>query len=93
LSFVEPGLRKVLYRALSGVRYSPSQLHVAVDWLVAESKLELVDKVDNDHEFDALLSAWATREGYSRGWQDLLRTNPITSSRLKRQLSLAIIGA
>jgi len=43
----------------------------AADWFVQYSKLDLVDAIDDDHQLDALLSAWATREGYARGWQDL----------------------
>jgi hypothetical protein len=62
---------KVLYRALTGKRYVMEQLTAAVQWFASDSKIDLADKIDDDHQFDALLSAWATREGYAQGWQDL----------------------
>jgi len=62
---------KVLYRELRGTRYTPMDWRAAADWFVQYSKLDLVDAIDDDHQLDALLSAWATREGYARGWQDL----------------------
>jgi hypothetical protein len=62
---------KVLYRALTGERYALEKLPVAVQCFASQANIECVDEVDNDHQFDALLSAWATREGYTQGWQDL----------------------
>jgi Protein of unknown function (DUF429) len=62
---------KVLFRALRGKRYVLRQLSDAVQWFASHSKVDLADRIDDDHQFDALLSAWATREGYTQGWQDL----------------------
>ena len=62
---------KVLFRALRGEKYVLQQLSDAVQWFKVKSALNFADKIDNDHQFDALLSAWATREGYTQGWQEL----------------------
>ena len=62
---------KVLYWALTGGRYAAEQFPAAARGFEFSHNLELAGPIDDDHQFDALLSAWATREGYTRGWQDL----------------------
>lgn len=62
---------KMLYREISGARYVLTELCVAVQRFVRYSNLKCGDAIANDHEFDAVLSAWATRQGYANGWQDL----------------------
>ena len=52
---------KVLYRELTGKRIALEQLPAAVQWLMFSSKLYLLGTMDNDHQFDPVLSAWATR--------------------------------
>ena len=70
---------KMLYRCVAGSRYSVTDLHAAVQWFVGHSNVVLIDPISNDHAFDAALSAWATRQGYESGWQDLViqEANPI----------------
>jgi hypothetical protein len=69
----------MLYRCVAGSRYSVTDLHAAVQWFVGHSNVVLIDPISNDHAFDAALSAWATRQGYESGWQDLViqEANPI----------------
>jgi hypothetical protein len=63
---------KVFYYAMAGKRYEPKNWRSAARWFARRSDLSLTD-IDNDHEFDAVLSAWATREGYANHWQDLAK--------------------
>ena len=63
---------KVLFHALTGKRYRPADLARAVEWFAGHSSLTIAGDISNDDQFDALLSAWATREGYAVGWQDLV---------------------
>lgn len=66
---------KVLWAHLeTGIRY-PRNLGedtAAVDWLANAADAEMSPK--NEHEFDALLSAWAAAQGLRRVWtRDLVR--------------------
>jgi hypothetical protein len=63
---------KLLFYAISGKRYRPADLAGAVEWFANYSSLTIIGDISNDDQFDALLSAWATREGYADGWQDLV---------------------
>jgi hypothetical protein len=64
-------IRSCFY-AISGKRYRPADLAGAVEWFANYSSLTIIGDISNDDQFDALLSAWATREGYADGWQDLV---------------------
>ena len=62
---------KVLYFALSGKKYSYARS--MVDWL--SERVDLAGKqIRNEHEWDAVFSAWATVQGMqpNSGWQDLM---------------------
>lgn len=63
---------KVLFSALSGSRYRKDALPVAIDWFVSYAKLSPITAV-NDHEFDAVMSAWVTRAGLQGNWSDLVQ--------------------
>lgn len=62
---------KVLFYALAGQRYRPNEIDAAIRWFLAHSGLDS-NQVRNEHELDALISAWATRFGMSQGWSDLV---------------------
>lgn len=62
---------KVLYYALSGKKYKSGQ--GILDWLC--ERVDLAGKrIQNEHEWDAVLSAWATAVAFAEesGWQDLM---------------------
>ncbi|MGO8614702.1 hypothetical protein ACC797_22850 [Rhizobium ruizarguesonis] len=61
---------KVLFHALHGSRYSKRDMSLAVDWFMTKSKLSAIE-IGNEHEFDAIISAWAAREGVLNNWRDL----------------------
>lgn len=70
---------KVLYYALSRPRQKYAYGRGMVDWLLQQfqSGLQLRKPIDNEHEWDALMSAWATWKGLSRAWQaDLMDSVP-----------------
>lgn len=63
---------KVLYYALTGSRYNwPSEMGT---WLQAELGGPQRPKIKTEHEWDALLSAWAAMKGHTKAWQSDLRT-------------------
>ena len=53
---------KVLFYAITGKRYRPADLASAVEWFASYSSLTIIGDISNDDQFDALLSAWATRQ-------------------------------
>src|SRR5829696_4436391 len=61
---------KVLYHALSGARYQASKVEAAIEWFLERAGLG-ARKINNEHELDALLSAWATSTGLAESWSDL----------------------
>jgi membrane-associated phospholipid phosphatase len=66
---------KVLAFALRGERHRDADPKAAVAWFAQHSGLELTPEATG-HDFDAVLSAWATREGLSQGWTDLVSDDP-----------------
>jgi hypothetical protein len=62
---------KVLAFALRHKRHSDSDPLAAVAWFAEHSGLDLPQLSSGD-ELDAVLSAWATREGLSKGWANLV---------------------
>jgi predicted nuclease with RNAse H fold len=62
---------KVLAFALRRKRHTDVDPRAAIAWLTQYARLDLTC-VGNGHELDAILSAWATREGLSQGWCDLV---------------------
>jgi hypothetical protein len=65
---------KVLFAALSGSRYRKDRLPEAIEWFVGYAKLDPVSAL-NDHEFDAVMSAWVTQVGLQGHWPDLVQPN------------------
>lgn len=63
---------KIFYREIAGSRYVASEIGVAAQVFARHSKVDCTNVIENEHAFDALLSAWATREGYSQSWPDLV---------------------
>jgi hypothetical protein len=63
---------KVLSSALAGQHYRPEQAQSAMDWCVDLSRLT-GGLLQNAHELDAVISAWATQTGLMQGWPDLVR--------------------
>lgn len=66
---------KLLVHALGGDRYADADAHAAIAWLADHAGLD-TSGVGSGHELDALLSAWATRQGVRAGWSDLLDDDP-----------------
>ena len=64
---------KVLYRALTGDAYDRD--HQATAGRLGKSWSLNLSKVKNENEIDAVISAWATRQGLNCGWTDLLSAN------------------
>ncbi len=62
---------KVLYHALTEQTYPRENLSAAIEWLVTRAKLDPISSTPSDDEFDAILSAWATREALNNRWIDL----------------------
>jgi hypothetical protein len=62
---------KVLGFALRHARHTDVDPVAAIAWLAQYTGLDLTG-VSTGHELDALISAWATREGSLRGWRDLV---------------------
>jgi hypothetical protein len=62
---------KVLYHALCRKKYrwDPEMIM----WLDRETQCSTA-KIANEHEWDALISAWATRKGLLREWTNDLRS-------------------
>jgi len=61
---------KVLFHALHGANYAKSEISAAFDWFVGHAALS-TGSVRNEHELDALISAWAAKEGTLQRWPDL----------------------
>lgn len=61
---------KVLFHALHGSNYSKSRIAWALDWFIDKTALS-TGIIKNEHELDALISAWAAREGMANNWNDL----------------------
>jgi hypothetical protein len=66
---------KVLIPALGGDRYSDAAPEAALVWFADHAGLD-VSSVRGGHQLDALLSAWATRQGLAAGWPNLLGDDP-----------------
>jgi len=62
---------KVLFETLFAERYRAETLSDAVTKFARRTRLKVATPV-GEHEFDALISAWATREGLSGHWSDLV---------------------
>ena len=60
---------KVLFYALRGSRYT--DVATAALWFVEKHDLQPISGTIDEHQFDALISAWAAREGRMRQWGDL----------------------
>jgi len=63
---------KVLFHALTGLSYPRKGLSSALEWLGQRAQFELHHPEPSEDEFDAILSAWATREAQAHGWIDLV---------------------
>lgn len=61
---------KVLFHALRGSRYTKADVPLAFEWFMMRAELSAAE-VRNEHELDALISAWAAREGLLNKWRDL----------------------
>ena len=66
---------KVLAYALRGELHRDADPVAGIAWFGQHSGLNMT-AIRGGHEFDAVLSAWATREGLSRGWTDLVTDDP-----------------
>jgi hypothetical protein len=66
---------KVLAFGIRHERHKDSDPMAAIAWYAEYSGLDL-SKLSNHHELDAMLSAWATREGVAHGWGDLVTDDP-----------------
>jgi hypothetical protein len=62
---------KVLAYAVRGERHRDDDPSSGIAWFAQHSGLALIGGATG-HEFDAVLSAWATREGMSKQWTDLV---------------------
>ncbi|WP_338111044.1 hypothetical protein [Rhizobium cauense] len=61
---------KMLFHALRGSRYAKTDVPLAFDWFMTRTRLSAIE-IRNEHELDALISAWAAREGLLNNWRDL----------------------
>jgi hypothetical protein len=64
---------KVLLHALCGPRYDqehPETIDEAIHWFYRTSRVQ--GMIQGEHQLDAALSAWATREGRAKGWIDIV---------------------
>ncbi len=61
---------KVLLHALGAERYRPETSAAIIQWLMDRARCS--GTIEGDDEFDAALSAWATREGLANGWGDIV---------------------
>jgi hypothetical protein len=62
---------KLLGFAFRRARHTDVDPVAAIAWLAQHAGLDLAS-VTTGHELDAVISAWATREGSLRGWRDLV---------------------
>jgi hypothetical protein len=76
-----PGIRlneahpNVLAFTFRQERHRDGDLKGAVEWMAGHSGLNLT-RVQNGGELNAVLAAWATREGLSQGWFDCVVDDP-----------------
>lgn len=57
-----------------GQRYDPKDqktVEAAIQWFVNQGHYT-EPKIEGEHELDAAVSAWATREGLAKGWIDII---------------------
>jgi hypothetical protein len=66
---------KVLAYAIRGERHRDDDPSTSIAWFAQHSGLTLGGG-STGHDFDAALSAWATREGLSKRWTDLVTDDP-----------------
>jgi hypothetical protein len=66
---------KVLAYSLRRELHGDADPAAGIAWFAQHSGLDMT-LIDGGHEFDAAISAWATREGLSRGWVDLVTEDP-----------------
>jgi hypothetical protein len=62
---------KVLYYAITKQLYPRKNLLQAFDWFTQLTQIDLSQTIPSEDEFDAILSAWATREALVHEWNDL----------------------
>ncbi len=62
---------KILFHALSGHRYQKDKLPIAIEWFFKHSGIFPIP-LRNDHELDAVISAWATQVGLRESWSNLV---------------------
>jgi hypothetical protein len=66
---------KVIFHALSGLPYPRGDMSPARQWLAETSALKILGTSLSEDEFDAILSAWATREALCNHWTDIAARN------------------
>ena len=67
---------KVLYHAITRRTYPRNGITDVASWLQELTGSKLDKSIKNDHEFDAMLSAWSTREALTQNWQNLALLPP-----------------
>jgi hypothetical protein len=67
---------KVLAFAFRNERHTDADPHAAIAWFAQHSGLGVTRSDHSGHELDAMLSAWATREGLGQRWPDLVTADP-----------------
>lgn len=67
---------KILYHALSQQPYPRKKISEAVEWFQEYTGCKHGQSIGNDHEFDAVLSAWSTRQALKERWGDLALLPP-----------------
>jgi hypothetical protein len=66
---------KLLAYALRQERHRDAAPSEAIVWFARHTGLGL-SAIDGGHELDAVISAWAAREGFSRNWTDIITHSP-----------------
>jgi hypothetical protein len=66
---------KVLAYSLRGAVHRDDNPTAGILWFARYTGVDLTH-AGTGHDFDAVLSAWATREGLARGWTDLVTDDP-----------------
>lgn len=66
---------KVLIPTLGRERYADADPEAALAWFANHAGMDVFG-VRSGHQLDALLSAWATREGLAAGWLDHVGDDP-----------------
>lgn len=67
---------KVLYYALSGKKYDYSENPIGMDSFLSD-RLNLTISTKNDHEWDAIISAYALLQGLNEKWEKDLHSLPL----------------